>query len=107
MESENNKKQLIRVLCNSSDAYPLLHLIGEEQCEFGHDEADITNVSYMLLFHMDKHHVQVTADDTDTFKPIVHHVRKHQITGYNMRKHDGTTIDIYTTAAKHGDNYKS
>lgn len=107
MKSDHNKKELIKALCSSAHHFPLLELIGEEQCVFNHEEADVNIISYLLLLYEDKSHVQIIADDTDIFILLVYHVWKHGIrTQVTMKKNDGRVIDINATVSKHGDKCK-
>jgi hypothetical protein len=41
MESDNNKKELINILCSPDHSFFLLHLIEEEQGLFNHKETDV------------------------------------------------------------------
>jgi len=41
MSSSRNKKQLIQTLCDTPHGNPLLHLVGEDQRLFDHEEADV------------------------------------------------------------------
>ena len=87
---------------------PYSIFIGEEQCPFNHEEADVNIIRYLLLLHEDKSHVQVTADGTDIFLLLVYHVWRQKLTTkVSMKKHDGTIIDINATVAKLGDKCKS
>ena len=103
MKSDYNKKQLISVLCDTNNEYPLLHLIGEDQCRYNHEEADINIISYLLLLNENFSHVQVKADDTDIFVLLVYYVWKHNLTTQvSMKKYDGTVINISETASRLG-----
>ena len=66
-----NKKQFIRLLC-LQDRGTRLHMIDEDQCKFGHEEADVNLIAYALHIS-DKcscpTHIQVVSDDTDVCPP--------------------------------------
>ena len=51
-----------------------MEMIGDEECMFGHEEADVNMVSYALM--MSREHgcrqIQIVSDDTDVFVLLVH-----------------------------------
>jgi len=47
MTSDENKKALINFICNITHTNSSLHLIGEDGI-FGHEEADVNVISYLL-----------------------------------------------------------
>ena len=103
MKSDYNKKQLIRVICSINHGFPHLVLIGEEQCLFKHEEADVNIISYLLFLKESKSHIQVIADDTDIFMLLVYYVWKHKVkTQISMRLHDRRVIDINKTVCHLG-----
>ena len=107
MKRDENKDQLIKLLCDTNHGCPTLHIIGKEQSMFNHEEADVNIVSYLLSLHEEKRHIQVVADDTDIFVLLVFYVWKHKVaTQISMKKHDGSIISISATAEKLGDKCK-
>ena len=64
MGNVRNKAQLIQLLstCTSENN---VRLIGEADCTFGHEEADVNMISYALLMTKEhgKKHVQIVSDD--------------------------------------------
>ena len=64
------------VSSNGDHEKPLLHLIGDIQCLFDHEGAYVNITSYLLIFHENKGHTQVTADDTDIFLLLVYFIWK-------------------------------
>ena len=55
-----------------------MEMIGDHECMFGHEEADVNVVSYALM--MSREHgcrqIQIVGDDTDVFVLLVHFYRK-------------------------------
>ena len=104
MKHSGNKKQLIQLMCSNNTA-DNIHMIGEEQNMFDHEEADVSIISYLFFLHQcgELEHIQVRCDDTDililllyfywNMKPNI------QIT---MKKFDESIIDINATATKLG-----
>ena len=68
MKNSSNKRILINLLCNYNSVENV-NMIGEEQNEFQHEEADVSIISYLyLLFNRHQlEHIQIKADDTDIF----------------------------------------
>ena len=54
MKRDDNKDQLIKLLCDINHGCPTLHLIGKEQSMFNHEEADVNIVSCLLSLHVEK-----------------------------------------------------
>ena len=63
-----NKTQLIQHLCQGNQE-PSVDMIGDDECMFGHEEADVNMVSYALM--MSREHgcrqIQIVSEDTDVF----------------------------------------
>ena len=107
MKRDEDKDQLMKLLCDTNHGCPTLHLIGKEQSMFNHEEAGANIVSYLLSLHEEKRHIQVGADDTDIFVLLVFFAWKHKVaTQISMKKHDGSIISINATAEKLGDKCK-
>ena len=101
IKNEANKSQLINNICSMENVPQHIKLIGPDQCIFGHEEADVNIISYMLHLHDQYRHIQVVADDTDIFVLLLFFVWKVGIKSLvSMRKHDGTVINITETARK-------
>ena len=47
--------------------FPHVHLFGEEQNKFTHEEADVCLISYLLELYANVRHIQVTSQDSDVF----------------------------------------
>ena len=95
------------MLCSTQHAAPLLHLVGEQQNQFKHEEADVSIISFLLKLNEQHSHIQVTADDTDIFLLLVFYICKCKIISLvTMRKHDGRIININETVAKLGNKSK-
>lgn len=75
MANENNKRQLIKLLCSSNyNKNSLIHLIGENNCEFEHEEADVMMISYVLrMIEIKKQNIHIVSDDTDVFVLLLHY----------------------------------
>ena len=107
MSSSQNKRQLIKTVCDTPHGNPLLHLVGDDQCLFDHEEADVNIISYMLHLQANKSHIQIKADDTDIFLLLIYYVWKHDITTQiSMKKKDGKIIDINATVRNLGNKCK-
>jgi hypothetical protein len=67
MKSKNNKKRLASVL-GSFNYGENITVETHEDCAFGHDEADVTMISYVLeAASCGKDVIRVLSDDTDVF----------------------------------------
>ena len=80
-------------------------MIGEEENEFQHEEADVSIISYLfLLFNRHQlEHIQIKADDADIFLLLLHyHWSYKSDTQITMKKVGGNVIDINATAIKLG-----
>jgi len=105
MGNVRNKAQLIQLLstCTSESN---VRLIGEANCTFGHEEADVNMISYALLMIKEhgKKHVQIVSDDTDVFVLLLFFYWKLRPSArISMKKFAGSIIDINATALKLGD----
>ncbi len=73
MTSTKNKRKLIQLLCENS-TFENVHMIGEENCMFGHEEADVNIISYILYLvqKQKKRRIPVIANDSDIFALYVY-----------------------------------
>ena len=95
-----NKTQLIQHLCQGNQE-PSVDMVGDDECIFGHEEADVNMVSYALM--MSREHgcqqIQIVSDDTDVFVLLVHFYWKlRPLAAITMKRFDGKTIYITATA---------
>ena len=103
MRNNHNKIELCRVL----SAFSMGSNVTVESRfdeKYGHDEADITMISYVLDAN-DKGAsvIRVVSDDTDVFVLLVYWVYKRQIqSAVQMEKWDGTVLSINDTCANIG-----
>ena len=100
-----NKTQLIQHLCQGNQE-PSVDMIGDDECMFGHEEADVNMVSYALM--MSREHfcrqIQIVSDDTDVFVLLVHlYWKLRPLAAIKMKRFNGKTIDINATAMTLGD----
>ncbi len=105
MKNTSNKKELIHQLCSNVGS-EVVTLVAEGQCLFGHEEADVNIIAYLnLLIQQGKKTIQVNADDNDIFVLLVFFVWKWKRPDIfiQMKKFDGTMIDINKSANKLGD----
>ena len=70
-KSTENKKALIKFLCNIDHRIPILRLVGETK-EIKHEEAVVTIMSYFIRFKNTKKHIQILADDTSIFVLVLY-----------------------------------
>ena len=70
MKSDENKRALIQYLCDANKTNPQLQLI-EEDCIYDHEEANVNIISYLLKMLSEKRYIEILADDTDIFIPLV------------------------------------
>lgn len=99
MKSSRNKEKLINLICQA-ETESRLHLIGDKQCKFGHEEADVNIIAYMLTaIQNGAKNIQITADDTDIFVLLLHFYWKHKLNvPMVMKQSNGKFIDIKVTA---------
>ena len=104
MKTSSNERILINLLCNYNSVENV-NMIGEEQNEFQHEEADVIIISYLfLLFNRHQlEHIQIKADDTDIFLLLLHYYWPYKPdTQITMKTFGGNVIDINATAIKLG-----
>ena len=129
LSSVENKKQLIRILCEELTEYRLFHLrstgdhklvvTGEDPCpievqneerrtrydlETNQEEADIIIVQEVLKCVGEAQSISVISDDTDVFVLLLHH---YQMAGLQVPltmespSKERAILDIKLTQAKH------
>ena len=100
MKNPRNKQILIRLLCGCS-VPDNIHMVGEADNLFGHEEADVAIISYVnMIIHDHKDKVQVLAD---VFVLLMYWFWKHQPPAeITMKRFDGRTISINASAEKLG-----
>ena len=104
MNSNSTKKELIYQLCINRTPDNIT-MVGEEQCLFGHEEADVNILSYTdMLVKRGKRNIQINADDNDIFILLMCFVWKWQIPDLciQMKKFDGSLIDINNSVSDLG-----
>lgn len=76
---------------------------------FGHDEADVTMISYVLEAASSSQGViRVLSDDTDVFVLLVYWVYQAELQcKVQMERWDGTVLDINATCADLGPTYSA
>jgi len=103
LKSKNNKRKLASVLHTFSlgESY---RMDTADDGAFGHDEADITMISYVLeAANSDKAVIRVLSDDTDVFVLLVYWVYRAQLEcKVQMERWDGTVLEINATCANLG-----
>ena len=104
MKNTENKKKVIKLLCENNTEYPHVRMVSQASCPFGHEEADVSIIRYIfLLLQMNIKIMQVLADDNDIFVLLIFFIWKWkadiQVT---MKKTDGTVIDINKSASNLG-----
>lgn len=107
MANENNKRQLIKLQCSSNyNKNSLIHLIGENNCKFEHEEADVMMISYVLrMIETKKQNIHIVSDDTDVFVLLLHYYWIYKpTTKITMQKFDGQLKDINSSANQLGEN---
>ena len=107
MKNSENKKRLIDTICyhNVKESPHNMHLIGDKQNTFGHEEADVTIISYLFLLIQtgDVHHIQVRTDDTDILLLLIYFYWNQQPdVQISMMKFDDSVIDINACARRLG-----
>ena len=105
MKNKHNKRGLSRLLCTFSLGCGVT-VDSIDDGVFGHDEADITIISYKLLAADDgRHVVRVLSDDTDIFVLLVYWTWRcdlHDRLAVQMEKWDGVVLDVNATRAHLG-----
>ena len=97
MKNKHNKRGLSRLLCTFNLGCGVA-VDSIDDGVFGHDEADITIISYMLQAANDgRHVVRVISDDTDIFVLLVYWTWRcdlHDRLAVQMEKWDGVHISL-------------
>ena len=95
MKNTLNKQQLAHLLgmCHVPHS---VHMLGDVDNIYDHEEADASMVSYANKFAKEgKKEIQILADDTDVFVLLMHWFHKHRPNSHvTLRKFDGQIIDI-------------
>jgi hypothetical protein len=105
LKSKNNKRSLASVLCTFNVGENVTMDTRDDDA-FGHDEADITMISYVLqAANSGKGVICVLSDDTDMFVLLVYWVYQAYLQfKVQMERWDGTVLDINATCADLGPN---
>ena len=100
LRSKNNKRTLASVL-RTSTVGKNWTMDTQDDGAFGHDEADITMISYVLdAANHGKDVVRVLSDDTDVFILLVYWVYREELQSkVQMERWDGTVLDINATCS--------
>ena len=97
MKNKHNKRGFSRLLCTFNLGCGVT-VDSIDDGVFGHDEADITIISYMLQAADDgRHVVRVISDDTDIFVLLVYWTWRcdlHDRLVVQMEKWDGVHISL-------------
>ena len=105
MKNTENKKQLLKLLCEANTA-DHIHMTCEGLCLFGHEEADVCIVTYLQrIIQEGNTKIVVAADDTDIFALLVHFCWKWQLLdtiSITMKKMNGKLININEVCRKLG-----
>ena len=98
-----NKKHLASVL-GSFNYGENITVETNEDGAFGHDEADVTMISYVLeAVSCGKNLIQVLSDDTDVFALLIYWVFRRQLKcKIQMERWDRIVLDINATCANLG-----
>ena len=103
LKSKNNKRRLASVL-STFDAEEDATMDSPDDSAYGHDEADITLISYVLeSANNGKGVIRVLSDDTDVIVLLVYCVHRADLQcKVQMEQWDGTILDINATSAHLG-----
>jgi hypothetical protein len=103
MRNKHNKRQLAKVLSTFNFGKDVT-IDSHSDGIFGHDEADITMISYLLqACDSDVQIIRILSDDTDVFVLLVYWVYRHNIQArVQMERWDGAVWDINATCAQLG-----
>ena len=103
MRNKHNKRQLAKVLSTFNFGKDVT-IDSHSDGIFGHDEADITMISYLLqACDSDVQIICILSDDTDVFVLFVYWVYRHNIQArVQMERWDGAVWDINATCAQLG-----
>ena len=105
LKNKHNKRQLSRVL-STFDMGAAVIIDTQDTGAFGHEEADVTIISYVLqAVGEGKNVVRVFCDDTDVFVLPVFWMWRNQLVDtcqMQIERWDGTVLDINQTCIKLG-----
>lgn len=103
LKSKNNKRRLASVLC-TFNVGENVSMETRDDGVFGHDEADVTMVSYVLeAANCRKGVIRILSDDTDVFILLVYWVYRAELQcKVQMERWDGTVLDVNATCADLG-----
>ena len=103
LTNKHNNRQLSRVL-STFDMGTAVTIATQDTGVFGHEEADVTIISYVLqAVGEGKNVVRVLCDDTDVFVLFVFWLWRNQLVyQMQMERWDGTVLDINQTCTKLG-----
>ena len=103
LKSKNNKRRLASMLYTFT-VDDNVTMDTRDDGAFGHDEADITMISYVLVAATSgKGVIRVLSDDTDVFVLLVYWVYWADLQcKVQMERWDGTVLDINATCADLG-----
>ena len=105
LKNTHNKRQLSRVL-STFDMSAAVTIDTRNPGVFGHGEADVTIISYVLQVVGDgKNVVRVLCDDTDVFVLLVFWMWRNQLVDkcqMQMERWDGAVLNINQTCTKLG-----
>ena len=102
MKSKGNKRKLATML-SSFSLGDNVTVDTRDAGAFGHDEADITMISYVLqAANNGKDVIRVLSDDTDVFVLVYWVYKAEMQCKVQMQRWDGTMLDINATCADIG-----
>ena len=105
LKNRHNKRQLSRVI-STFDTGAAVTIDTQDTGAFGHEEADVTIISYVLqAFGEGKNVVRVFCDDTDVLVLLVFWMWRNQLVDtrqMHIERWDGTVPDINQTCIKLG-----
>ena len=105
LKNKHNKRQLSRVL-STFDMGAAVTIDTQDTVAFGHEEADVTIIRYVLkAVGEGKNVVRVFCDDTDVFVLLVFWMWRNQLVDtcqMQIERWDGTVPDINQTCIKLG-----
>ncbi len=97
LKSKRNKRRLASVLCTFS-LEDTVTMETHDDGAFGHDEADVTMISYVLqAANHGRCVIRVLSDNTDVFVLLVHRVSLQ--CKVQMERWDGMVLDINATCS--------
>ena len=105
LKNKHNKRQLNRVL-STFDMGAAVTIDTQDTGVFGHEEADVTIISYVLqAVGEGKNVVRVLCDDTDVFVLLAFWMWRNQLVDtcqMQMERRDGAVLNINQTCTKLG-----